>query len=279
MLIGARALYKVAEALYQNAAGEHIAERRDVLAVAVGLVEGLGEAVGYQQGEVRVRAAEPGIGVGVAVNGVDALDVLGHDVTVGVHAEGADLVAVLLRTVNELGFIYHVGDVLKDSGGKLDADADVHLVVYELYAQLLALVCKPLGTASAGGGDEIGAAHAVAVFEAEAVSPAVAVDGADLGAEAVFNDLFKVFVHILKYAKIVLGAKMLYLGLQKMQIILQCFALERSRLGSIGGEGFVRRAVLHIYGVDVVYQLHDLFVVHEVGEPAAELGGEVILTV
>ena len=53
---------------------------------------------------------------------------------VGVHAEGADLVAVLLGAVDELGFVDNVGDVLKNGRRKLDAHADVNLIVYELNA-------------------------------------------------------------------------------------------------------------------------------------------------
>ena len=58
VVVGAHAPHQVAEALDQHAAGQHVGQGGDVLAVAVGLVEGLGEAVGHQQGEVGVLAAE-----------------------------------------------------------------------------------------------------------------------------------------------------------------------------------------------------------------------------
>ena len=45
VLVRAHALNKIAEALNENAAGEHVAERGDVLAVAIGLIKRLGEAV------------------------------------------------------------------------------------------------------------------------------------------------------------------------------------------------------------------------------------------
>ena len=44
VLVGADALHQVPEALDQHAAGQHVGQGGDVLAVAVGLVEGLGEA-------------------------------------------------------------------------------------------------------------------------------------------------------------------------------------------------------------------------------------------
>ena len=58
-------------------------------------------------------------------------------VAVGIHAEGADLVAVLLCAVDELGLVNNVGDVLKHGRRKLDAHADIDLVVYKLHASSL----------------------------------------------------------------------------------------------------------------------------------------------
>ena len=48
---------------------------------------------------------------------------------VRVHAERAHLIAVLLRAVDELRLIDYVCDVLKDRRRKLDAHADVDLIV------------------------------------------------------------------------------------------------------------------------------------------------------
>ena len=61
--------------------------------------------------------------------------------------------------------------------------------------------------------------------------------------------------------------------------MLQCLAFESLCLGGVGREGLVGRAVFHIDGVNVVNKLHDLVVVHEIGQPAAELGREVIFAV
>ena len=62
-----------------------------------------GEAVADQQGKIGVLASQGGVGVGVAVDGVDPLHVLRHHMAIGVHAEGAHLVAVLLGAVDQLG--------------------------------------------------------------------------------------------------------------------------------------------------------------------------------
>ena len=219
MLVRANSLDEVAEALDQNAAGEHVAQRGDVLAVTVGLVKGLCESVGYQKRKVRVCAAQSGIGIGVAVNGVYALDVFCNDVAVGVHAEGAYLVAVLLCAVDELGFVNNVGDVLKDRGRKLDANADVDLIVYELHPKLAALLGEPLRAASAGRYDEVAALYVPALPERKRVALAVAIYAAHLGAEAVFYDLAQILVHVLKDAQIILGAEMLDLCLKQVKVI------------------------------------------------------------
>ena len=53
----------------------------------------------------------------MAVDRIDALHVLRHHMAVGVHAERAHRVAVLLGAVDQLGLVHHVGDVFKDLGG------------------------------------------------------------------------------------------------------------------------------------------------------------------
>ena len=87
---------------------------------------------------------------------------------VGVHAEGAHLVPVLLGAVDQLGLVHHIGDVFKDRGGQLHPHADVHLVVQQLQPQALALLGEPLGAGAAGGGDEPLAGHLLAAAQGEA---------------------------------------------------------------------------------------------------------------
>ena len=63
------------------------------------------------------------------IDGVDALDIFRDDMSIRVHAERAHLIAVLLGPVNELRLIDNVCDMLKDCRRKLDAHADVNLIV------------------------------------------------------------------------------------------------------------------------------------------------------
>ena len=279
VLVRANTLDKITEALNENAAGEHIAQRSDVLAVAVRLVERLCKTARDQKGKVCVIALQSGVGVRVAVDGVDALDIFRNDMAVGVHAEGAHLVAVLLGAVYKLRLVNDIGDVLKNRGRQLDTHTDIDLIVYKMHTELLALVCKPLGSAAAGGCDEVLAVDYIAVFKRQRIAVTLPVDGLNGGTEAVLDDIFKVIVHVLQDTQIVLGSEMLDLCLQKVQVVFERLTLKRLGLGSVGGEGLVRCAVLHVDGVDIVYKLHDLVVVHEIREPAAESGGEIIFAV
>ena len=91
-----------------------------------------------------------GVGVAVAVDGVDALHVLRHHMAVGVHAEGAHLVAVLLGAVDQLGLIDHVGDALKRwwAGSSTRTPMSTWLLMRGS-SPSLALPGKPLGAGAA----------------------------------------------------------------------------------------------------------------------------------
>ena len=279
MLVGAHALDQVAEALHQHAAGQHVAQRGDVLAVAVGLIEGLGEAVTYQQGEVGVLTAQGGVGVGVAVDRVDALHVLGHHVAVGVHAEGAHLVAVLLGAVDQLGLVDHVGDVLKDGGGQLHPHADVHLVVEQFQPQLLALVGEPLSARAAGRGDKPFAGDFLPTGQSQAEAAVGLGDVLHRGVEAELQHVLESLIDVLEDAQVVLGAQVLATGLEQVQIVAQCLPGQSLGLVALGGEDLGGGPVGDVDGVHVVDEVHDHLGVHKVGEPAAELGGKVELSV
>ena len=93
---GAAATDQIAETLHDHTAAQHVAEPGDGFAVAVGVLEGFGEVLGHEQGKVGVLGLLGRIFVAVAVHGDDAVGVLVNHGALGVHAEGTDLVAVLL---------------------------------------------------------------------------------------------------------------------------------------------------------------------------------------
>ena len=250
-----------------------------MLAVAVGLVKGLGEAVAHQQGEVGILRAEGGVGIGVAVHRVDALHVLGHHVAIGVHAEGAHLVAILLGAIDQLRLVDHVGDVLEHAGGQFHPHADVHLVVQQLQPQLLALVGEPLRAGAAGGGDEIAAGDFVSLGGGQAIAPVGLGDVGHLGVEAELQLVPQTLVDVGEDAQVVLGAQVLAPGLEQVQVVGQGPALQGLGLGRGGGEALGGGPVGHVDGVHIVDEVHHFLGLDKVGEPAAELGGKVELAV
>ena len=215
----------------------------------------------------------------MAVDGVDALHILRHHMAVGVHAEGADAVPVLLGAVDQLGLIDHVGDVLKDLGGQLHPDPDVHLVVDEGDAQPLALPGKPLGAGAARGGDQIGALQALAILQGEPVALPGRVDPGHGGAEPVVDFLPQILIDVGQDLQVVLGAQMLALGLQQVQVVLQGLFLQLAGLRGVGGEALGGGPEVDVHRVHIADQVHDLPGLHVVGEPAPEGGGEVELAV
>ena len=68
----------------------------------------------HQQGKVGVFGLAGGILVAVTVHCDDAVGIFIHYGALGVHAEGAHLIAVFLRAVNDLAFIQLIGQVGKD---------------------------------------------------------------------------------------------------------------------------------------------------------------------
>ena len=64
-----------------------------------------------------------------------------------------------------------------------------------------------------------------------------------------------------------------------MQVIAQGPAGQGSGLRGLGGKDLLSGAVSHVDGVYIVNELHHMPGLHKVGEPPAELGGEVELSV
>ena len=279
MLIGADSLHQVAEALDQYTAGQHIGEGGDVLAIAVGLIEGLGEAVADQKSKVGILTAEAGVCIGVAVNGIDALHIFGHHMAVGVHTEGAHLIAVLLGAVDQLGLVHHVGDMLKDGGGQFHPNPDVHLVVQQFQAQIFTLVGEPFCAGASGGGDEPAAGDLVSLLQGQAEAIPIPGDVLYGGIEAELQLVLQPLVDVLKDAQVVFGAQVLAPGLKQMQVIAQGPAGQGAGLCGLGGKDLLCSAVSYIDGVHIVDELHDLAGLHKVGEPSAKLGCEVELSV
>ena len=97
--------------------------------------------------------------------------------------------------------------------------------------------------------------------------------------EPEFHLVLHGLIDALKNFQIVFGAQMLAPGLQQVQVILKGLDLDGPGLRRIRGIDLRGGAVGHVDGIHVVDELHQLFPVHVVGEPAAELCGKVIFSV
>ena len=151
LLPGALAVQDVPEPLDQDlAVGQHVGQLAHLLCVGDGLVEGDGEVVGAQDGEVRVVALQVLVGVAVHHRQVVVV-VLLADEAAGVLAEGADLVLEGLGIAHQLGLVQHPVHHLHDLVADLHPDADVHGAGGVGDVVLGAELLQPVGAPAAGG--------------------------------------------------------------------------------------------------------------------------------
>ena len=99
----------------------------------------------------------------MAIDGDNAVGVFIDHGALGVHAEGADLVLILLSPVDNLALIQLVGQVGEDNGGQLHPNADVHPVGLGGNVHILADLLHPFAAAAAYGDDALSAGVALAV--------------------------------------------------------------------------------------------------------------------
>ena len=86
-------------------------------------------------------------------------------------------------------------------------------------------------------------------------------------------------IDALEDLQIILCTQMLAPCAQQMEIMVQRLHLNGPGLRRLCGENILGRTMLHIDGIDIINEIHQLFAIHIVGEPAAKLGGKVILTI
>ena len=276
LLRAALAANQVAEPLDDDAAAQHIAEPGDALAVAVGVLEGLGEVLGHQQGEVGVVGVEGGVLIAVAVDGDDAVGVLVHHHAVGIHAERAHPVLVRLGAVHDLALIQLVGEVGEHLVGQLHPDADVHPVGLGLDVQVAAHALHPLAAAAAHG-DDAGPALEGPGLGGDAVAALHLLHRVHRGVEIQFHALFQLAVEIFQHHVVDVGAQVADGGVQQVEVVLQA---QLFHLGVAGGVQLCAlAAVFHVDFVHVFHQFQGRRLADVLMEGAAELVGDVILAV
>ena len=154
-LLGPRplAVQDVAEALDHDVARpQHVGQLPHPLGVGDGLVEGEGEVVGTENGQVGVVAFELLVAVAVDHRQVVVV-VLLADEAAGVLTEGADLVLKRLGVPHQLGLIEHPVDGLHHLAAHLHPHADVHGAGLVGDVVLGAQALQPIRPPAAGGDD------------------------------------------------------------------------------------------------------------------------------
>ena len=267
---------QVAEALDDDAAAQHVGQPGDALAVAVGILEGLGEVLGHQQGEVGILGVHGRVLIAVAVDGDDAVGILGDDGALRVHAEGADEILIFFGLVDDLALVQLVGQVLENFGGQLDAHADVDAVGLGLDGEVLTDALHPLAAAAADGDDALAAGVAAGVGD-DLVAAVLGQDLAHGGAEVEIDLRLELGEEVFQHNEVDIRAEMADGGVEQVEAALQASGLE----GAVGRRVELRvlAAVADVDLVDVVHEFHGLLLADVFVQRAAEVVRQIIFAV
>jgi len=232
--------------------------------------------LGDEQGEVGVLGLQGGVFVAVAVDGDDTVGVFVDNGALGIHAEGADLVAVFFRAVDDLAFVKLIGQMGKNVCGQLNADTDIHAVGLCGDVELSADLLHPFAAASSDGDDALPAGIFTPVTP-DGVAALGNADAADGCIKKEFHLVLKVGVEVFKNDVVDIRSEMTDGGIQQMQIVLNAQGLEAGA-GS-GVELCALAAVFQVDLVDVAHQIQGLLFADVLVERAAEIVGNIIFSV
>ena len=232
--------------------------------------------LGNQKGKVGVFRLLGGILVAVAVDGDDAVGILVDHGALGVHAEGADLILILLGAVDNLALVELIGQVGEYHRRQLHTDADVHPVGLGGDLHLPADLLHPLAAAAAYGDDALLAGIGRAVAP-DLVTAAYAADAPDRGIKVEVHLVLKERVQVFQHHIVDVGAQMAHGGIQQVQVVLNADGL---KLGAGGGiEPGARAAVGHVDVIYIFHQVQGPLLADILVEGAAEIVGDVVFSV
>ena len=273
---GTAAPDQIAEALHDDTAAQHIAQPGDGFAVAVGILERLREMLGHQKGEVGVLRLLGGILIAVTVDGDDAIGVFVDYRALGIHAEGADLVAVFLGAVDDLAFVKLVGQMGKDRGGQLHTHADVHTVGLCGDLQLLADPLHPFAAAAAHGDDAL-RAFIGCILADDLIAAFQHLHGLYGSVEEELHLVLQIRIDVFQHHIVDIRAQMANGSVQQVQIVLDAYSLEAGAGGGVQlGTG---AAVAQVDLVHIVHQLQRLLLADVFVKRTAKVVGNIIFSV
>ncbi len=273
---GAAAPDQIAEPLDDDTAAQHIAQAGDGLAVAVGVFEGLGEMLGHQKGKVGVAGLEGGVLIAVAVDGDDAVGILVYHRALGIHAEGTDLVTILLGAVDDLAFVQFIRQVGKHRRRQLHPHADIHTAGLGGDLQFLTDLLHPLAAASAHRDDAF-FTFVSAVFGAYLIATLQNLNRFHRGIKEELHLILQVGVDIFQHHIVDIGTQMPHGSVQQMQIMLDAHRLKPGAGGGVKLGAFA--AEFHIDVVHIMHQLQGLLLADVLIQCAAKIVGDVVLAI
>ena len=267
---------QIPKPLDHDAAPQHVAQPGDAFAVSVAVPEGIRKGLGHQQGEVGVLRLQRRILIAVAVHRHDAVGVLRHHRSPGIHAEGPHQVLVFLGLIDDLALIHLVGNMAEDHRRQLHPHADVHPVGLGRNPEAPAHPLHPAASAPAHGG------HAdrgpeLALRRGQDISLPGFADLAHRAAEIEIRLVLQLVIQRRQHLIVDVRPQVPHGGVQQMQIVLQAQP----------GQGRVRRGIqlgpraaeAHVQLVHLPHELHGLFLADMLVKRAAKGRGDVIFPV
>ncbi len=276
LFVGTLTADEVAEALYHNAAAQHVGKASDALAVSVGILEGMREMLGNEQGEIGIARVLCGVLVAVTVYGHDAVGILINDRAARIHAEGAHKVAEFFGAVNDLALVKLVGQVRKDLIGKLNADADVNTVRLCGNIEVGADLFHPFASRTARRNDADGSLILLALG-VHAVNVADLFNRVRRCAEVKINGWGKLIVEVFKHDVVYVGAEVADRGIEQMQTVLEAFCLKRGVCRGV--KACALAAVREVDLIDVIHEIDRFLLAYMLVKRAAEFGGDIVFAV
>ena len=212
----------------------------------------------------------------MAVDGDDAVGILVYHGALGIHAEGADQIPILLGAVHNLTLVQLICQVLKYGCRQFHPDADVHPVGMDGNLQALADLLHPFAAAAAHGNNAL-AAGIGTIVGGHLVPLPFRSQGTNRGVKVEIHLVFQVGIEVFQHHVVDIRAQVPDGRIQKVQIVLNTQCFEPGTGGGVELGAFA--AVAHIDIVHIAHQVQSLLLADVFVKGAAKVVGEIVFAV
>ena len=212
----------------------------------------------------------------MAVDGYNSVGVLVDHDSVGIHAEGPDVVLEFLRPVDDLALVEGVCKMGEYSCRKLDPDSDVNSVGKCVDIKVLADLLDPLASAAADGYDAFLALEAVLGSDDLEAS----VDDLDFlhrFQEAELDLVLHLVVEVLKDDEVDVRSQVSYRCIHQFELVDHAKSCDVGTCCGVKLCAF--SAVGHVDMVDILHQTDCLFLSDVLAKCSAEIICDVVFSV